>query len=142
MIHRRVSPDFPKVFRWRGMKGETPEELSEILKRGEVLVSDNLLHFSTDNPRPMTEYVGRRIVLDMDTANPVRVGASIVPVRYNDYMQGQINRTVVTGIPRSYFNVGVNSPSGSRGIWMRDSSSRSWPTPIRSYARATSSSPM
>lgn len=106
VIHRRVSPDFPKVFRWRGMKGETPEELSEILKRGEVLVSDNLLHFSTDNPRPMTEYVGRRIVLDMDTANPVRVGASIVPVRYNDYMQGQINRTVVTGIPRSYFNVG------------------------------------
>lgn len=106
VICRRVSPEFPKVFRWRGMKGETSEELGEIIKRGDVLVSDNLLHFSTDNPRPMTEYVGRKIVLDYDTAHPVTVGASIVPVRYNDYMQGEMNRTVVSGIPRSYFGVG------------------------------------
>lgn len=106
VICRRVSPEFPKVFRWRGMKGETPEELGEIIKRGDVLVSDNLLHFSTDNPRPMTEYVGRKIVLDYDTAHPATVGASIVPVRYNDYMQGEMNRTVVSGIPRSYFGVG------------------------------------
>lgn len=106
VICRRVSPEFPKVFRWRGMKGETSEELGEIIKRGDVLVSDNLLHFSTDNPRPMTEYVGRKIVLDYDTAHPATVGASIVPVRYNDYMQGEMNRTVVSGIPRSYFGVG------------------------------------
>lgn len=106
VICRRVSPEFPKVFRWRGMKGETSEELGEILKRGEVLVSDNLLHYSTENPRPMTEYVGRRIVLDHDTAHPVTVGASLVPVRFNDYMQGQMNRTVVSGIPRAYFQVG------------------------------------
>lgn len=106
VICRRVSPEFPKVFRWKGMRGETPEELSEILKRGDVLVSDNLLHFSTDNPRPMTEYVGRKIVLDYDTAHPATVGASLIPVRYNDYMQGQMNRTVVSGIPRSYFGVG------------------------------------
>lgn len=106
VICRRVSPEFPKVFRWRGMKGETPEELGEIIKRGDVLVSDNLFHFSTDNPRPMTEYVGRKIVLDYDTAHPATVGASIVPVRYNDYMQGEMNRTVVSGIPRSYFGVG------------------------------------
>lgn len=106
VICRRVSPEFPKVFRWIGMKGETPEELGEIIKRGDVLVSDNLLHFSTDNPRPMTEYVGRKIVLDYDTAHPATVGASIVPVRYNDYMQGEMNRTVVSGIPRSYFGVG------------------------------------
>ena len=106
VICRRVSPEFPKVFRWKGMRGETPEELCEILKRGDVLVSDNLLHFSTDNPRPMTEYVGRKIVLDYDTAHPATVGASLIPVRYNDYMQGQMNRTVVSGIPRSYFGVG------------------------------------
>lgn len=106
VIMRRVSPEFPKVFRWRGAKGETSEQLSDILREGHVLVSDNLLHYSTENPRPMTEYVGHRIVLDGDTANPVTVGASILPVRYNDYSQGHINRTVVRGIPRNYFNVG------------------------------------
>lgn len=128
VICRRVSPEFPKVFRWRGMKGETPEELGEIIKRGDVLVSDNLLHFSTDNPRPMTEYVGRKIVLDYDTAHPATVGASIVPVRYNDYMQGQVNRTVVSGIPRSYFGVGgefsvrvkANMDEGFREALMAD----------------------
>lgn len=107
VICRRVSPDFPKVFRWKGAKGETSARLAEILNEGHVLVSDNLLHFSTENPRPMTDYVGRSIVLDGDTANPVIVGASIMPVRYNDYSQGQINRTVVRGIPRDYFNVGA-----------------------------------
>lgn len=107
VIARRVTPDFPKVFRWKGAKGETPEMLGEVLKRGDVLVSDNLLRYSMEKPRPMTEYVGKKIVLNNDTANPVRVGASIVPIKYDDYMQGHMNRTIVTPIPKEYFYVGA-----------------------------------
>lgn len=106
VIARRVTPDFPKVFRWKGARGETSEQLSEILKRGDLLVSDNLLQYSMEKPIPMTEYVGKKIIINNDTANPVRVGASIVPVRYNDFSQDQTNRTIVTDIPKSWFNIG------------------------------------
>ena len=35
-IRRLVTPDFPRVFRYRGTRGETPEQLAEMLERGEV----------------------------------------------------------------------------------------------------------
>ena len=41
-IRRLVTPDFPRVFRYRGTRGETPEQLAEMLERGEFMASDNL----------------------------------------------------------------------------------------------------
>lgn len=37
-----ISPEFPRVFRMRGVRGETPEQLGEILARGEVIAGVNL----------------------------------------------------------------------------------------------------
>lgn len=105
-IFRYISPEFPKVFRWHGTKGETPEKLSEILARGEILVSDNLLDYTMENPVSMTGYVGKQIAIQNDTAHPLTIGASLIPVRYNDYMHGEINRSIALDIPKSHFSLG------------------------------------
>lgn len=38
-IRRMVTPDFVRVFRYQGARGETPEQLAEMLERGEFLAS-------------------------------------------------------------------------------------------------------
>ena len=56
-IRRIVTPDFVRVFRYRGARGETPEQLAEILERGDFLASDNLYRkYSV----PMTSLVGKK----------------------------------------------------------------------------------
>ena len=42
VVRRLVTPDFVRVFRYRGMQGETPDQLAEMLRRGDILASDNL----------------------------------------------------------------------------------------------------
>lgn len=41
-IRRLVTPDFVRVFRYQGTRGETPEQLAGMLEKGEFLASDNL----------------------------------------------------------------------------------------------------
>ena len=41
-IRRMVTPDFVRVFRYQGAQGETPEQMAEMLERGEILTSNNL----------------------------------------------------------------------------------------------------
>lgn len=59
-IRRLVTPDFPRVFRYRGTRGETPEQLAEMLERGEFMASDNLYR---KYDRRMTDLVGQRFYL-------------------------------------------------------------------------------
>lgn len=59
-IRRLVTPDFPRVFRYRGTRGETPEQLAEMLERGEFMASDNL--YRKYDCR-MTDLVGQRFYL-------------------------------------------------------------------------------
>ena len=56
-IRRMVTPDFVRVFRYQGAQGETPEQMAEMLERGEILTSNNL--YSKYN-RKMTEFIGQR----------------------------------------------------------------------------------
>lgn len=37
-IRRMVTPDFVRVFRYQGARGETPEQLAEMLERGSSLL--------------------------------------------------------------------------------------------------------
>lgn len=82
-IRRFVTPDFMRVFRYRGTRGETPEQLSGILERGEFLASDNL--YQRNYGLTMTSLVGREFHLMDDTTETCRLGAALVPVRYHDY---------------------------------------------------------
>lgn len=108
VLCRIVTPDFVKVFRYTGSNGETSEELAEILNKGEVLISDNL--FSMDerikNVKP-ADLVGKNVYLNWDTTRTFTVGAVLNTVKYSDFMQGQMNRTIV--IPeRAFINYGTN----------------------------------
>lgn len=85
-IYRLVTPDFVRVFRYRGANGETSEQLAEVLEKGDFLASNNL--FDAYNLK-MTSLVGKRFCLFGDTTNTVRLGAAIQNVRYCDYMQAR-----------------------------------------------------
>ncbi len=85
-IRRIVTPDFVRVFRYRGMKGETPEQLAEMLDKNELLVSNNLFR---KYDMPMSELVGKQFHVLGDTTNSVRLAAALQDVRYTDFQQAR-----------------------------------------------------
>lgn len=85
-IRRSVTPDFVRVFRYRGARGETSDQLAEILKSSDFLASNNLYQ---KYDRPMTEFVGKRFKLFGDTTRTYQLGAALQDVRYNDYQQAR-----------------------------------------------------
>ena len=92
-IRRIVTPDFVRVFRYRGARGETPEQLAEILERGDFLASDNLYRkYSV----PMTSLVGKKeFYLFGDTTQTFRLGAVLQNVRYDDFSQARSSYSMV-----------------------------------------------
>ena len=95
VIRRQVTPDFVRVFQYQGANGETPEQLAEMIERGEILVSDNLFSSTYNRPMPMTDYIGRRFYLFGDTTSSVRLGASLKVVRYSDFEPASFSRSMV-----------------------------------------------
>ena len=95
IIRRQVTPDFVRVFQYQGANGETPEQLAEMIERGDILVSDNLFSSTYNKPLPMTNYVGKRFHLNDDTTYSVRLGASLKTVRYDDFEAGRNARSMV-----------------------------------------------
>ncbi|MDE6161016.1 MAG: ABC transporter permease, partial [Muribaculaceae bacterium] len=97
-ILRYIQPDFLRVFRIEGVDGETPEEMAEKLMVHGSLVSENLfdMDFGIKDMRP---YVGKPMYMLGDTVNSTPVGGVYKTMRYNDYMQGQMNRGVFVNMP-------------------------------------------
>lgn len=94
VIRRMVTPDFVRVFRYRGTRGETPEQLAAMLEKGELLASDNL--YEQRYGIRLTSLVGKDgFVLDGDTTHRVRLGAALQNVRYHDYEQGFESNSIV-----------------------------------------------
>ena len=89
-IRRMVTPDFVRVFRYQGARGETPEQLAEMLERREFLASNNLYRKYN---RPMTELVGKQFQLFGDTTQTFRLGAALKDVRYSDFQQARNSYT-------------------------------------------------
>ena len=93
-IRRIVTPDFVRVFRYRGTRGETPEQLAEILRQGDILVSDNI--FRKYDGLSATSLVGRDAFhLFGDTARTYRLGAALQNVRYHDYEEARVSYSLV-----------------------------------------------
>lgn len=89
-IRRLVTPDFVRVFRYQGTRGETPEQLAGMLERGEFLASDNLYR---KYGHSLTEFVGKSFRLFGDTIQTYRLGAALENVRYNDFEQARDSYT-------------------------------------------------
>ncbi len=96
VIRRYVTPDFVRVFRYQGMNGETPEQLAEILERGDLIPSDNVFKHYGQN---VTDLIGREVYVDYDTVTPRRIGASLLRVRYNDWDDWGMDQTVLAKMP-------------------------------------------
>ena len=101
-IRRMVTPDFVRVFRYQGTRGETPEQLAEMLERGEFLASDNLYR---KYDRKLTEFVGKRFQLFGDTTKTYQLGAALQNVRYHDYDQARSSYCFLA--KQSFYDVGL-----------------------------------
>lgn len=101
-IRRMVTPDFVRVFRYQGTRGETPEQLAEMLERGEFLASDNLYR---KYDRKLTEFVGKRFQLFGDTTKTYQLGAALQDVRYHDYDQARYSYCFLA--KQSFYYVGL-----------------------------------
>ena len=104
-IRRIVTPDFVRVFRYQGTQGETPEQLAEILRKGnEFLASDNLYRRYGIH---LTSLVGKDFHLFGDTTYNFRLGAALQDVRYNDFQQARSSYSFVYNMeymPRGWIN--------------------------------------
>lgn len=97
-----VTPDFVRVFRYRGTRGETPEQLAEILKHEDrFLASDNLFR---KHDVPLTSLVGKPFFLFGDTTQSVRLGAALQNVRYDDFSQAYNSYRIVYKMPDEWMD--------------------------------------
>lgn len=85
-MRRMATPDFVKVFRYEGVDSETLDELVEVLRRGELLVTDGFFVDSADVTVPASRVKGQEVHTNFtDSARTIKIGAVIRPVRYHDY---------------------------------------------------------
>lgn len=91
-IRRLVTPDFLRVFRYQGTRGETPEQLAGMVEKGEFLASENLYN---EYGIKMSSLVGKRFYLFGDTTSTYRLGAALKDVRYSDYQQASQSNSMV-----------------------------------------------
>lgn len=105
-ICRLATPDFMRVFQYRGAQGETSEQLAEKLQKGDFLASNNLFR---KYQIPMTALVGKKeFHLFGDTLNTYRLGAALQNVRHDDYTQGRISYSIVYNLDRAnLFSPGI-----------------------------------
>lgn len=79
---RQLSPEVITAIRLRGINGETPEALAEMVSRGELLIS---LAESEGDDTDIQSWRGRDVIFGSDSSDIRRVGAIINPIRRSDY---------------------------------------------------------
>ena len=102
-IRRMVTPDFVRVFRYRGTQGETSEQLAEMLRKGEFLASDNIYRKYSIR---LTSLVGKDFHLFGDTTYNFRLGAALQDVRYSDFQQARSSYCFVINMDQKMFSKG------------------------------------
>ena len=105
-IRRLVSPDFVRVFRYRGTRGEPPEQLAEMLKHPKnFLASDNL--YKRRYGGDLTSLVDKQFYLFGDTTNTYNLAASLQVVRYGDYFEAWNSYCMVAPMPEEWYDLGT-----------------------------------
>lgn len=104
-IRRYITPDFLRVFRYRGTRGETPEQLAEMLGQKNFLASDNL--FEKRYGQKLTPLVGKQFYLFGDTTETYTLAASLQTVRYSDYQQASNSFSMVKLLPENRYDISL-----------------------------------
>ena len=97
LILRLVTPDFVRVFRYKGVNGETPEQLAKILEEDKLLASENLYDIVD---RKLKDYVGQPFFLNGDTTETQILGAALQTVRYDDFQQARFSYSMMAKLWR------------------------------------------
>lgn len=104
-IRRYITPDFLRVFRYRGTRGETPEQLAEMLGQKNFLASDNL--FEKRYGQKLAPLVGKQFYLFGDTTETYTLAASLQTVRYYDYQQASNSFSMVKLLPENWYDISL-----------------------------------
>ena len=91
VVRRLVTPDFLRVFRYEGTRGETPEQLAEMLTKENFLASDNL--YERKYNIKLTSLVGKQFYLWGDK-----------PIRYSDHDQALFSYCMLYQLSRSWYD--------------------------------------
>ncbi len=85
-LQRFADPDFVNVFRYRGINGESSEQLAEEMKQGKYLVSENFFaRYSVDDTKySLSKLDKNKIYSDNDSTIGEKIGTPVIPVRYSD----------------------------------------------------------
>lgn len=121
VIKRMVEPDFFKVFRYTGANGESPEQMAKLLNGNDILISENILHegYPDLDVRGLVGH-GFREGYDEPGTFPYRVAGVIKTVKYNDFMQGQMNRSYVMQLPLYWYSSPLELTVRVRGNMDKD----------------------
>lgn len=101
VLRRYVTPNFPKVFRIHGANGETPEQLSEMLKDfNTILLSENAFERNY-GIKSLKDYIGKDFIdTSMWDSIPEVLRASFVTARYDDYTAAEWSESMLRGFPK------------------------------------------
>lgn len=77
---RYVSPEIPIILNLKGINGETPEQLSQIIERGEIIVT-NIVYDEQQKP---SDYIGREFTNSSDSTY-LRLSAVIPGMKRSDF---------------------------------------------------------
>lgn len=85
VVQRMVTPDFVRVFRFRGTNGETPDELARMLKEdmGIFFATSNI--FDSYGINDLTPYIGRTFTNKGNGYDEYRLAGTINEIRYDDF---------------------------------------------------------
>ena len=114
---RSITPGFIEVFRYEGANGETSEQLAELLEANTVMASEDVYKYTYD--KNLTPYIGKQAIISDDSINTYRLAASLIPIRYDDYVEPYYNLTMLLPLKRynTYLELCVRLyPQG--GCWL------------------------
>ena len=81
---RNMSPEMMEVLQMHGLKGETPKQLADMLRRGEIILGEAEEPESPDDPKAL-DAVGNEAFSVADSLTSWHVGAASTGMRRNDY---------------------------------------------------------
>ena len=98
VLHRQVTPDFFKVFRYQSSDGRDYQPLVQALKNGNAVVSENFWPKAYKGDRTL---LGKELVDIDDSTEVYKIGAISAKVRYNDFWANYGDLYMANLIPES-----------------------------------------
>lgn len=85
VIQRMVTPDFVRVFRFRGFHGETPDDIALMLKEdpGIFFATNNI--FKVYGIDDLSPYIGRTFTSQSNGPSELRLAGTLNEIRYADF---------------------------------------------------------